>query len=123
MRIFLTLLIIVFFNGCDDASKSLKSKYISDLNNWINNGGSINSIQEEVQEPCNQLMMLMATKQESDNFLKCQDMDEYDFRVNFCMAAVINNVHSQPEFEQDMHIAVCEEKIPFLRRICKEFVR
>ena len=123
MKILLMFLIFIFLNGCDEASSELETKYITDLHNWIDDGGNVNSIQKQVQEPCNKLMMIMATKKENAKFLAKKDMDEYDFRVSFCMKAVINNIHSQPEFEKGMHLDVCKEKIPFIKKVCKEFIK
>tara|TARA_B100000674_G_C37469718_1_gene746433 strand:- start:65 stop:436 length:372 start_codon:yes stop_codon:yes gene_type:complete len=123
MKIILILLTLILLNACDDTNNKLEKKYISDLKNWIDEGGNINTIQKQVQEPCNKLMMIMATKKENVNFLAKKNMDEYDFRVSFCMKAVINNIHSQPEFEKEMHIDICKEKIPFIKKICKEFTK
>jgi hypothetical protein len=122
-KILLIFLLVVFLNGCDETSSKLETKYITDLQQWIDEGGNQNTIQKQVLEPCSKLLMIMATKKENAKFVARINMDEYDFRASFCMKAVINNIHSQPEFEKGMHIDVCKEKIPFIKKVCKEFIK
>ena len=65
----------------------------------------------------------MATAKEKVAFVTHINIEEYDLRAGFCMKAVVNKVVPQPEFKEGgMHEWVCKEKIPFLQKICEEFV-
>jgi hypothetical protein len=106
------------------SEKKLENKYINDLKSWIKNGSrNSNDIRMLVLAPCSKLVMLMATPKERQDFISRSKIDEYDFRAGFCMSAVINNVWpNQPGFTKKFQKSVCREKIPLIRRVCKEFI-
>ena len=112
------------YSFSETAKKKLEKQYINELKSWIKNGTrNPNQIRGAVLEPCSKLVMLMATRKEQVDFMTRKRIDEYDFRAGFCMSAVINNVWpNQPGFTKKFTRKVCREKIPLIRRICKEFI-
>lgn len=106
-------------------NSKLQKKYIRDLYKWIDNPKmSESSIRKKVQEPCSKLTMVMATASERKSFISHEDIQEYDFRAGFCMSAVIENVvPNQPGFTKEFKMNVCRESIPFIKLICKEFIK
>tara|TARA_Y100000389_G_scaffold160878_1_gene163172 strand:- start:93 stop:476 length:384 start_codon:yes stop_codon:yes gene_type:complete len=124
-KFYLIFISIFLLNSCSSTDNKLQEKYIKDLHNWINNPEMDNSsIRQKVQAPCSKLTMVMATASEKKSFITHENIDEYDFRAGFCMSAVIENVvPNQPGFTKEFKRDICKESIPFIRLICKEFIK
>ena len=124
-KFYLIFISIFLLNSCSSSDNKLQEKYIKDLHNWINNPEMDNSsIKQKVQAPCSKLTMVMATASEKKSFITHENIDEYDFRAGFCMSAVIENVvPNQPGFTKKFKRDICKESIPFIRLICKEFIK
>ena len=116
------LIFLITFLSTSIAKAEGSDLYVDRLKQWLSNPQE-STIQKEVLENCSKLTMLTATTFEKVKFATHIDIDEYDFRSSFCMKAVINNVWSQPEFEQGMHFDVCRENIKLVKIVCREFVR
>lgn len=124
-KFYLIFISIFLLNSCSSSDNKLQEKYIKDLHNWINNPEMDNSsIRHKVQASCSKLTMVMATAPEKKSFITHENIDEYDFRAGFCMSAVIENVvPNQPGFTKEFKRDICKESIPFIRLICKEFIK
>lgn len=124
-KFFLIFISIFFLNSYSFADSKLQQKYTKDLHNWINNPEmNESSIRQQVQAPCSKLTMVMATASERKSFISHENIEEYDFRAGFCMSAVIENVvPNQPGFTKELKEGVCRESIPFIKLICKEFIK
>ena len=140
MNKILPIILVVLFSSTvgadplssDDAKLLLKEKYVKELHEWINDAkadnGQINFsmkvIQERVQRPCSSLVMLLATQDEVNSFITREDINEYDFRWQFCMSAVIENVApGQPGFSDKVMAGACQEDLSILTLVCTEFIK
>ena len=120
MKFFFSILIATILTT-STAMADMSDFYTDKLHAWIKTGNS-NTIEKEVLESCSKLTMLTASTMEKAKFISKVAIDEYDFRASFCMKAVINNIYSQPEFENGMHHDVCKEDIKLINIVCREFV-
>ncbi|MDC0425679.1 hypothetical protein OAL80_02225 [Pelagibacteraceae bacterium] len=120
----LILIFLISSSFADSIKQKLENQYIDSLKSWIKNGSrNPNDVKTSVQVPCSKLVMLLATPKEQAEFVSRSKIDEYDYRAGFCMSAVVNNVWpNQPGFTKDFRKKACREKIPLIKRVCKEFV-
>jgi hypothetical protein len=121
---FFIIITFVTHSLADSLKQQLEDQYINNLKDWIKKGSrDSNDIKYEVQAPCSKLVILMATPKEQEDFLSHARIDDYDFRASFCMSAVVSNVWpDQPGLTKKFKKKTCREKIPLIKRVCKEFL-
>ena len=107
-------------NGADEGVESaLREKYLMGLDAWVDNGGQVALLQEEVLETCGMLVMLEASAAEKIQLVTTR-REDFHFRVDVCAKMTVNRVHAQPEFQQEDTIAViCDQaKIQLFDLLC-----
>ena len=103
----LAVLLICLVNGlygCSSnedvlSAQELEEQYLSALDNWVSDGGNINTIQSIVVGYCGKLVMITVDSEERVA-LSTTDRDEFYFRVDVCTKLTVNRVYPQPEFEK-----------------------
>ena len=121
--IFFSILMIFTITSCANIKlTSLEREYINELHQWVKTGNEDN-INTIVRANCNKLTMLMANPKEKASFDDRSNLDEYNFRSDFCKSAVIENIlPSQPGFTKAFKKKTCKKKVPFIKLICREFI-
>lgn len=109
-------------HGEDNASQKLETKYFATLDSWVNQGGPVNEIQEQVVQTCGKLVMLTADPSEK-LALSTTQREEFHFRVDVCTKMTVNRVYPQPEFEKKEIVSmICDEReVTLFRKLCKRY--
>lgn len=110
-----------------DASPSqlemVAEKYLSQLNDWIERGGDLQTVREEVLAPCSKLVIVAAKPHERAAFMAREDMETYDARAGFCMQAVVNTVHPVEAFSDRAWVGrACADPALLMQAVCWEFL-
>jgi hypothetical protein len=92
------------------------------LDSWVKNGGSTNTLTEDLAAPCSNLVLSQAGPLERLELLFIF-RDELDFRIDVCAKMTANRLYKQPEFEKPEIVnMICDDPKPFhelFRRLCR----
>jgi hypothetical protein len=102
----------------DETITQLKALYLDRLEKWIANPNPTTA-QEQVVRTCGMLTIISAPLDTASNFLKGDEREEFDARVDACSKLTVHRAWPQPEFSKPKTIdLVCNRWTPLLRELC-----
>ena len=102
----------------DERIKRIKLFYLAKLDKWVLNPDP-NTAQDQVVSGCGVLTIISATPDAAGNFLKGEEREEFDARVDACTKLTAHRAWPQPDFAKPQTIdLVCNRWTPLLRELC-----
>jgi hypothetical protein len=93
--------------------------YAYRLDQWVNAGGNVKTVDAEVVPSCGKLAMTQWGAWQDIRFLTV-DRGEFDFEVDVCVKLTVNRLYKQPEFEKPEIVKmVCAGTNDLYRRLCQ----
>jgi hypothetical protein len=76
----------------------LEAVYLERLDSWVEAGGDVNTVQNEVVANCGKLFYMHVDPARIPN-LSPKEKEDYDMLIDVCTKITVTRVHPQPEFE------------------------
>lgn len=113
----------VLFNSAEqipeaDRLKRVKEFYLAKLDKWAMNAEPT-TMQDQVVGSCGMLTIVTAPPDTAKNFVRGEERDEFDARVDACAKLTAHRAWPQPDFAKPQTVdLVCNRWTPLLRDLC-----
>lgn len=102
----------------DERLKQIREFYLAKLDKWVLNPEPATA-QEQVVSSCGVLTIITAPADTAKKFLKGEEREEFDARVDACTKLTAHRAWPQPEFAKPQTVdLVCNRWTPLLRELC-----
>ncbi|MBR0791124.1 hypothetical protein JQ631_18760 [Bradyrhizobium manausense] len=102
----------------DERLKQIREFYLAKLDKWASNAEPA-TMQDQVVSSCGMLTIVTAPADTARNFVKGEEREEFDARVDACAKLTAQRAWPQPEFAKPQTVdLVCNRWTSLLRDLC-----